>query len=452
MLKPPAGRLQRYLPRLFENELIRRVLVNSGYLFSATGIAAALSMVQGILAARLLGVTDFGILGTITQFTTMINKFASFRMSELVIKYVGEYTEAGDSPRAAAVFKAAGLTEVGTSFFAFALVWILAPLGARYFAKDASLTSWFMIYGLIVLANLLAESSTGLLQIFNRYRSIAAVTVGQSALTLALIVGAYVTQGGVLAVILAYMGGKVGGALALSAIALWEAGRRWGRGWWRTPLGLLQARGRELVRFAVSTNISATINLVNKDSELLWVSALRSPTEAGYYKLALALANMAQLPVSPLPQATYPELSREVARQNWGNVRYILRQGTRLAFFYTAGAALFLLLFGRPLIRYLYRPEFLPAFPALLILLAGFLVANSFYWNRTALLALGHPDYPTKVNLLAAGLKIAGLLLLVPVFGYLGSAALLAGFYFLSISLNVRKTYAVLRERDPSPL
>ena len=70
-------------------------------------------------------------------------------------------------------------------------------------------------------------------------------------------------------------------------------------------------------------------------------------------------------------------------------VRYILRQGSRLAFLYTAAAALFLLLFGRPLIRYLYRPEFLPAFPALLILLAGFLVANSFYWNRTALLALG---------------------------------------------------------------
>jgi O-antigen/teichoic acid export membrane protein len=451
MLKPPAGRLGRYVPRLFENELIRRVLVNSSYLFSATGISAALSMVQGILAARLLGVTDFGILGTITQFTSIVNKFASFRMSELVIKYVGEYTETGDNRRAAAVFKAAGLTEMGTSVFAFGLVWALAPLGARFFAKDVSLSNWFAIYGLIVLANLITESSTGLLQIFNRYRRIAVVTVGQSGLTLLLIGLAYVNQGGVLEVILAYMGGKVGGALALTGLALLEAGRRWGAGWWRAPLGSLRAQVRELARFAISTNLSATINLVNKDSELLWVSALRNPTEAGYYKLALALANVALLPVSPLPQATYPELSREVARRNWGNVRYILRQGTRLAFLYTALAALFLALFGRPLIRILYHPEFLPAFPALLILLGGFLVANAFYWNRTALLALGHPDYPAKVNLLAAVLKVAGILMLVPVFGYLGSAALLAGFYFLSITLNVRKTYAVLEEQDPSP-
>jgi O-antigen/teichoic acid export membrane protein len=85
----------------------------------------------------------------------------------------------------------------------------------------------------------------------------------------------------------------------------------------------------------------------------------------------------------------------------------------------------------------------------LLILLAGFLIANTFYWNRTSLLALGLPSYPMKVNLLAAVLKVIGILALVPVFGYLGSAALLAGFYFLSITLNVRKTMDVLNRQEP---
>jgi O-antigen/teichoic acid export membrane protein len=202
------------------------------------------------------------------------------------------------------------------------------------------------------------------------------------------------------------------------------------------------------VSFAINTNISATINLVNKDSELLWVSALRNPTEAGYYKLALALANMVQMPVSPLPQATYPELSREVARTNWDNVRYVLRQGSLLAFSYTFLAGIGLLIFGQPLIRFFYGHEFLPAFPALLILLVGFLVANTFYWNRTALLALGRPDYPTKVNLAAAGLKVIGILLIVPTFGYLGSAALLASFYFFSITLNVRKSLSLLKNQQ----
>jgi len=84
---PP--RLRQPIDRFLENELFRRVVKNSGYLFSTTGVSAVLSMIQGILAARILGVEGFGVLGTITMFTSVVNKFASFRMGELVVKYVG---------------------------------------------------------------------------------------------------------------------------------------------------------------------------------------------------------------------------------------------------------------------------------------------------------------------------------------------------------------------------
>jgi len=131
--------------RLFANELIRRVVKNSGYLFSATGISAALSMMQGILIARILLPDAMGVLGVILTFTSVVNKLASFRMGELVVKYVGHYMETGDQPRAAAVFKAAAIAEMAASFVAFGLLYLLAPLGARYFAHDSSLVNWFVI-------------------------------------------------------------------------------------------------------------------------------------------------------------------------------------------------------------------------------------------------------------------------------------------------------------------
>lgn len=447
MLELLTGKLGGLFNRLFGSELIQRVVKNSGYLFSATGVSAVLSMVQSIFVARLLGVTDFGILGTITLFTSVVNKFASFRMSELVIKYVGEYSVEGDETRAAAVFKSAGIIETLSSFFAFGLIWLLAPLGAQFFARDISTTNWFILYGLIVLANFMIESSTGLLQIFDKFKIIASTTVGQSVLTLTLVGIVYNNQGGLYEIVLVYMAGKMAGAIALAVSALVLATQQWGFDWWRAPAGLLRDRSKELVRFAVSTNISATINLVNKDGELLWVSALTGPTGAGYYKLALSLANLIQLPVSPLPQATYPELSREVAAKNWGNMRYILRQGSLMAFTYSALAGLFLLIFGRQLIAFFYTPEFLPSFPALLILMVGLLVANTFYWNRIALLSLGLADYPAKVNSIAAVLKIIGIIAIVPIYGYLGSAVLLSGFYLFSVTLNVRKTFLELKSR-----
>lgn len=440
-------RLPKPIQHLFDNPLIRRVAKNTGYLFSAHGISAALSMLQGILAARLLGVADFGVLGAIITFTSSVNKLASFRMSELVIKYVGHYTEHKDTQRAAAIFKAAALTEMAASGLAFALIWLLAPVGAKYFAKDLTTVDLFMVYGLIVIANLIAESSTGLLQIFDRFRRMAFLDVAQSLFTLVIITITYFSHGGLYEILLAYLGGKVIGASGMTIAALVEASRRWGSGWWRAPLSLLRPQWRELAHFAVSTNISASLSLINKDSELLWVSFFRSNTETGYYKLALSLVNLVQMPITPLPQVTYPELSRQAAHKNWGGVRDALRQGSLLAGGYSLAAMLGLAIIGIPLIRFIYGPEYLPAYPALLILMAGFLVANTFYWRRVALLALGRPDFPAKLNLVLATIKVIGIILLVPRFGYLANAALLAAFYWVGSLISALKVRTLLSSR-----
>lgn len=446
MLQSLTRQLNNILDRLFKNPLFRRVVKNTSYLFGATGISAGIGMLQGILAARLLGVAGFGILGAITMYASVINKFASFRMSELVVKYVGLYTEQSDRDRAAAVFKAAALTEMLASIFAFTLIWVLAQLGAQYLVKDVSLSQWFIVYGLIVLGNLFYESSMGLLQIFNHFRRIAAVNVVQSLVTLTLITLVFITDGGLFEVLLAYLAGKFIGALGITLSALIVATQQWGTGWWNISLKCLKSRARELVNFAVSTYISGSLSLFTKDSELLWVSFFRSPVETGYYKLALALANLVQMPVSPLPQTTYPELSREAARNNWDSFRYLLRQGSLLAGAYTVAATAFLILFGKLIIEYIYKPEFLPAYPALVILLAGFLVANTFYWNRVALLALNRPDFPAIVNFILAVIKVGLIIFLVPQYGFLASAALLAGFYIISVSVNALKTRSIINQ------
>ena len=447
MIQPLKAWLRKQYERLFENALFRRVVKNSGYLFSTTGISAALSMLQGILVARLLGVENFGILGTIITFTSVVNKLASFRMSELVIKYVGQYSENDDQNSAAAIYKISTFVEMITSFFAYGIIYILAPLGATYFTKDPNTTSYFQIYGLIILSNMIAESSTGLLQIFDRFRRIAVVNLMASVFTLSIVSLVYASNGSLFGILLAYIGGKTFSALGLTSSAIIEATSQWGKGWWRVSLKRLNTIKRELVHFAISTNISATLSLVTKDSEILWVSLFRNPAEAGYYRLALSLANIVQLPVSPLPQATYPELSRQAARQKWDNMRYIMRQGSLLAGAYSLAAGIFLLAFGRQIIAFIYSPEFIPAYPALLILLAGYLVANLFYWRRPVLLSLGHPDLPAKVNAVLAALKFLGILIFVPTYGYLASAALLSGFYWIGSIINVIQIRSLMLQR-----
>jgi O-antigen/teichoic acid export membrane protein len=436
--------LTALLERLKRNPLTVRMIRNSGYLFSANTLSAALSMAQSVIAARVVGVEAFGILGAITQFASVVNRLTSFRMGELVVSYLGEFLAKDKREHAAALFKAAALTEMSSSILAYGLLLLLAPLAARYMVKDEATTGLFMVYGLSILANFIAESATGVLQTFDRFRAIAVITVLQSMATLLIISAAAWMGGGLREVVLAYLIGKALWAGLTTLAALRQARLEWGTGWWKAPLSLIAPRRRDLLRFAVSTNISGTINLVSRDSDILWITALSSPVQAAYYKVAKAFMNVLLVPVTPLISTTYREVAREVAAKQWENVRYLLRSGSLISAAWTLPASLGLVIFG-PWLVLLYGPGFAPAYPALLILLVGVIVVNIVYWNRSVLLPLGMPDYPTKVSLVVAGLQISGMLLLVPRYGALAMAALLSGFFLFTAGILVWKTLVELR-------
>jgi O-antigen/teichoic acid export membrane protein len=212
-------------------------------------------------------------------------------------------------------------------------------------------------------------------------------------------------------------------------------------------LGCLRSERRSLLTFAFSTNLSSTISLIAKDSEVLWVSGFLGPEMAGYYKTALALTGLIQLPVSPLPRATFPELAREIARKQWDNVRYVLRQGSRLAAVYSVPVTLGLVVLGKWVISLTYGSAYIPAYEPLVILLIGFAFANIFYWNRVALLSLARPVYPTVVNFTGMLIKLAGIFILLPGGGYLAFAGLLSGYYLYTIGLAALRVYFDLKNR-----
>jgi len=446
--RPPSARPGGPLGRMLRNPLMQRVIRNSGYLFTGSTLSAAMSMAQSVLAARLLGAETFGVLGIITVFASVVNRLTSFRMGELVVNYVGEFSEQGEPRKAAAAFKAAALAEASSSLLAYGLVVLLAPLGARYLAHDANYTGLFSIYGAMLLAHLVAESATGLLQHFDRFRFQALAQIGQSLLTLVLIVLASVVDAGLEAVVLAYLAGKVAWALAISAGAWIEAARRWGAGWWRTPLSAIGDQAGKMARFGISTNLTGTLTLVTRDSEVLWLGALSSPLQVGYYKVTLAILNLLLIPVQPLISTTYREVAREVATRSWANVRYLLRSGSLISAAYSLSAAAGLVLFGRWVVA-LWGSEFLPeSYLALLILLLGVSAVNVFYWNRTVLLPLGMPEYPTKVTLVAAAAKVGAIFLLVPRLGAAGMAITLSGFFLATAIALVWKTLREIRRQE----
>jgi O-antigen/teichoic acid export membrane protein len=356
--------IKRTLRSWGQDRLLWGIIKNSGYLFSSNSAAVILAAVQGILAARLLGVEGYGVLAaTIIPFVSNINRLLSFRMSELVVKYVGQYLVEDRKDRAAAVVKGAALVEAATAVFAFLVLFMAAPYAANLIAKDPQAAPFFMLYGIIILTNGLYETSLGVLQVSRLFKRIALVNFIQNILTASIILWAYLTQGGILEVLLAYLVGKSFAGVVVALLAYRQLSMLIGKGWLRAPLNLLPEH-RELLRFALSTNLNGTVNLIARDSETLLIAFLRSPVEAGYYRIALTLINLVMLPIEPLISTTYAEISRTVSRREWSLTRRVLKRVSAISAAWTFLAGGVMAGLGWLIIPLLYSPEYSPAYPS----------------------------------------------------------------------------------------
>ena len=427
--------LQRIISVWREDQLISRVIRSSSVLFSSNTISLGLSVVQSVLAARLLGPAGFGLIAIVMGYVSTVNGLLSFRMGELVVRYGGEYLEKGENDKAAALVKAAMLSEGTVSLLAFFFVLLSAGLASQYIAKTPG-TAWlFGVFSLSLLANFSFETCTGVLQALEKIRLQGWVNLLQSILIAGLITFAYFTKGSLQFVLFAYLAGKVLLGLGMFSTAVYHLTRRLGRGWWRASFSSLPDF-RELARFAISSNLSGTAILVFRESEVLWVGYFLNSEAAGYYKAAYAIILLLALPVHPLILTVYPEINRLIVQEAWPRLRDFLRKVTTVALAYNLALGLGILLFGRRLL-WIYGEQYVSAYPALIVLLAGMFFNFTLFWNRPLLLSLGLPTYALMATLAAGFLKTALAFPLVPRYGYVMEAALLSLYYIVSVGMMV---------------
>lgn len=175
-----------------EDNLLRRVVRNSSYLFGSNVFSSALGFLQGVVIIRLIGVANLGMVVIITTFASNVNRLLSFRMSEVVVKHLGPSLADDKKTEAAALVKATGLTEAAVSLLACLALVLLTPWAANVIAHDASMAPWFLFYGLILLINLVYETSTGILQATHRFSDLARFTLIQAVVTFLIIAGFYI--------------------------------------------------------------------------------------------------------------------------------------------------------------------------------------------------------------------------------------------------------------------
>jgi O-antigen/teichoic acid export membrane protein len=419
------------------------VLRNSGYLFSGNAVSAMLGLVQGILIVRLLGIVQFGLASAIMLFATNVNRFLSFRMSEVVTKYMGEALAQEDHARAAALAKWIGIAEAITSILAYLILFILAP----WYSKNSAVTGLYQFYGLYLLANLVYETSTGVLQVTDKFDRVAFANLIQGVVTAAIVFIAFILHGGMFEILAAYLVGKIIAAWIVTSSAVQQLTRVLGKDWVRAPVSLI-SDWQSITKFAFSTNINGTVNLFARDNIPLYIQSLLGDAAVGYFSLASKLITLVTLPIDPFIGPTYAEIARTIAQRQWSATRKLLRQVSLVGAAWTLLAGSGLVALGWWFIPLLYGTDAAPAYMCLVLLLIGYGFANVLNWNRPFLLALGHPNYPLMVAALTGAVEIALIFLFARTGGYLTIIGIFSGYLIVSIGWNVLHGLALLRRAE----
>ncbi len=435
------------ISKITNDPLLIRVIRSSGKLFSANTVSLGLSVLQGVMVARLLQPEGLGLLRVVMVYASTINSIFSFRMSELVVRYAGEYLGQEEKDKASAIIKAAGLTEALVSLLAFLVVAFTSSLAQKYFTESAGITWMFTIYALGLLANFNVETSTGILQVTHKIELQGAFNLVQNVIA-TLIIGAAFLWNGTLSVVLgAYLLGKIILGLGMFIAAQLQLHTILGAGWWRTPLSRLVST-RELIRFAVSSNISATIIKIFRESELLWVAFFLPTSVVGLYSVAYTIVSFIAIPADPLISTTFPEINRLVVQKAWPQLKDFLRKITAFSFAYNLLLGLGIILLGRWIILIYSGETFLSAYPALVALTIGIIFNYILFWNRPLLLSLGLPDFPIWVTLTVGLLKVALAFWLIPKYGILAAGALLSFYYIASVGMMVVRGLKEIRRNE----
>ena len=412
------------------------VVKNTGYMITSNTATTGLTFIQGILAAVILGPIEYGLLGMVVSFSSNINRLFSFRMGEMVVKFGGEFLENQEFRKASALIKFAGLAELITSILAYILLIVLAPWAAKVILKDPLITKWIIIYGLALLANFSSETSTAILQIGNQFRNLARLNFFQSLLTAIWIVVLFFSQGNLIQVLLAYLAGKLLFGSGLFILAIKTMNTILGKEWWEIRLSELENK-KSIIKFAISTNISGTLNIIIRDSEVLWVGYFLSPLYAGYFKFSIAVINAIILPISQLITVTYPQINKSIVAKQWNSLKKLLSRTSLIAFFWVIICSLGLVFFGEWVLSFIKDGAYVPALPYIFVLIIGYGFASIFFWNRNVLLSFNQPNVPLLIMLVFGGIKTILMFVLIPRFGYLMQAGLLSGYFVISIGMMV---------------
>jgi len=376
--------------------------------------------------ARLLGSTDYGLVTLAIAYPTLLWSFVGTKSVSVITRYVAAFRAKGESEKVRAVVRIGYSFDFLASLFAFALVSVGAWWVSDYFYCKPGLAWLMVVYAASFPLFAPVGTSQAVLSSWECFQLLATFEVLRSFIKLCLVTGLLFTGLGVVGAVIG-MGLAQASHGLIMMMAATRLLKRDGMGyWWKASFQLLTDLKKEIAGFFGWNYLLVTLNGLVVQIPLMLLGWFRGPEEAGFYNLAISVTSVVSHTRSALNRVVYPVLSVRYASSNKESILNSLRRWT-LQVGLPIGLLLILVVPFLPfLIPLVFSAQYNPVVPGAQILFFGVAVSVVFFWLTPFYYASGRVDLWVKGYAIFTILVIGLSWFIIPKWGFLGIAGVVA--------------------------
>ncbi len=387
----------------------------AGSSFLVRGLGMGLAFVVQLVAARLLGLENYGNYAYVLAWMTMVSILGRVGFETATLRFVSEYVEKQEWGKLLGFLRFSKrivlIASVGVAFCLSFSAWL--------FRDNLSVE---LLYGFWIASVLLIVQNFVMLQ-EKRLLALQNVLLGQ--LPLAILRPFFVLIGCVgIAVWVSNPGVAIfmGVVLAASVVSLGVISVFLKRTLPSKLRGVAQSSNSKYwLQTAQAMIFIACVQVILSKSDVVMIGALVGAKETGLYNVAHQLSSLLVFTLVAVNSILASQASALYAKQSLKELQRIVSLGIKFVFLSTLPIAIIYIVWGSQVLR-LFGEEFSASYPILVVLTLGQLV-NALSGPVALLLTMtGYQYYTAKVLAFTAAINIILNGILIPSIGAMGAA------------------------------
>lgn len=416
---------------------IKNAMKNSYFVLTLSIFSIFVGYLFRIFLSRSLSIEDFGLFYAVGAFIGLFTLIRYLGLNSALVKYIPEFLVKGNKSGIKASIKIVVIVQTLTVMVFTGIILVFHNSITSSLFKASGADSVLILMTLSFLPSLFFMVFQSVFQGYQKLKTYALIEPARISLTF--LFSAILISMGVVGVALAYLIAAIITTL-LFFYSFYSLGI-FGEQTKHVP-GIF----KKILKFSMPVFVSSIAIFVITYTDTIVITFYRSLEEVALYQVAMPTSQLLLIFSGAIAAVAFPLISELHTRKRFGEIQKSISVIITMLVFLILPFVILLVSFPEIIIKFLFGDIFLPAAITLQILTISMIFYSIFTIFQTTLDGIGRPFINTKILFLMAGANLVLNILLVPIYGIVGSAVAsltayligaFIGFNFVKKLLNV---------------